>query len=69
MALDRFRPNDASDVIDGKEHQKIKLSVGRDGNAVNVSGANPLPIGSTTLELILAELQLMNIRLSAISDI
>lgn len=34
----------AADEIDGVLHQRVKIGVGADGSAVDVSDANPLPI-------------------------
>jgi hypothetical protein len=38
----------AADEIAGVLHQRIKLGIGEDGEAVDVSAANPLPITSAT---------------------
>lgn len=38
----------AADEIAGVLHQRIKLGIGEDGVAVDVSAANPLPITSAT---------------------
>lgn len=34
----------AADEIDGVLHQRVKIGVGADGSAVDVSDANPLPV-------------------------
>ena len=36
----------AADEIDGVLHQRIKLGIGADGTAVDVSEANPMPINA-----------------------
>lgn len=38
----------AADDIGGVLHQRVKISVGDDGTAVDVSGTNPLPVSVNT---------------------
>lgn len=42
----------AVDDIGGILHQRIKLGIGDDGVAVDVSAANPMPVALTTGELV-----------------
>jgi hypothetical protein len=42
----------AADEIGGVLHQRVKLGIGDDGTAVDVSAANPLPATITTGELL-----------------
>jgi hypothetical protein len=42
----------AADEIDGALHQRVKLGIGDDGTAVDVSANNPLPATITAGELI-----------------
>jgi hypothetical protein len=42
----------AADEIGGVLHQRVKIGVGDDGTAVDVSAANPLPATITTGELL-----------------
>lgn len=41
----------ASDDIGGIKHQRVKISVGADGSAVDLSSAAPLPIGDSKLDV------------------
>jgi len=43
----------ASDDIDGVKHQRVKISIGEDGEASDLSLSNPLPVGSQSSEEIL----------------
>jgi hypothetical protein len=42
----------ASDDIGGVQHQRVKISVGADGTAVDVSAANPMPVTLTQGEVV-----------------
>jgi len=42
----------AADEIGGVLHQRVKIGIGDDGTAVDVSAANPLPATITTGELL-----------------
>ena len=42
----------AADDIDGVLHQRIKLGIGADGTAVDVSSANPMPVNASNGELV-----------------
>lgn len=42
----------AADDIGGVLHQRIKLGVGADGEAVDVSSANPMPVNASNGELV-----------------
>lgn len=42
----------AADEIGGVLHQRIKLGIGDDGTAVDVSAANPMPVTITAGELL-----------------
>lgn len=41
----------AADEIGGVLHQRVKIGVGADGVATDVSAANPLPVSASTLPL------------------
>ena len=41
----------ATDDIGGEHHQRVKISVGADGSATDLSAAAPLPTGDTALAL------------------
>lgn len=58
----------AADDISGVKHQRIKLGIGKDGEAIDLSFATPMPVSNDTLELILVELQTMNMHLSVITE-
>ena len=40
----------AADDIGGVLHQRVKIGVGTDGTAVDVSSANPMPVADATAE-------------------
>jgi hypothetical protein len=40
----------AADDIGGVLHQRVKIGVGTDGTAVDVSSANPMPVSDATAE-------------------
>ena len=40
----------ATDEIDGLHHQRIKLGIGEDGTAVDVSKSNPMPVQDIRVE-------------------
>jgi hypothetical protein len=42
----------AADDIGGVLHQRIKLGIGADGTAVDVSSANPMPVNASNGELV-----------------
>lgn len=42
----------AADEIDGVLHQRVKLGIGDDGVAVDVSAANPMPVTLTQGEVV-----------------
>lgn len=74
-AIDAEGPNVATEDIDGKHFQKVKITAGVDGRDEGTIGrTNPLPTedaGGTDylLQQILAQLQVMNMHLSIISEL
>lgn len=61
--------NVAADDVGGVLHQRVKVSVGEDGSAIDVSQSNPLPVSDNILALALQRLSsvlttLQNILLS-----
>jgi hypothetical protein len=61
----------ATDDIDGVKHQRVKIEFGEDGNAADVSFANPMPTTNlperSILLMILTELKIMNHHLQEIT--
>ena len=41
----------AADDIGGVLHQRVKIGVGADGSATDVSSSNPMPVSAATLPL------------------
>lgn len=62
----------AFDDVDGVRYIRVKVAVGADGEAADISFLNRVPTEDNevnqTLELILLELQKMNFQLSLITD-
>jgi hypothetical protein len=49
----------AADDIGGVLHQRVKIGVGSDGTAVDVSSANPMPVADATAEVSRQDMLLM----------
>jgi hypothetical protein len=56
----------AADEIGGVLHQRVKLGIGDDGTAVDVSAANPLPVALTQGEVVEA-LEAMRMAVQSLS--
>ena len=58
----------ASDDISGVKHQRIKVSVGEDGTANDLSQSLPMPASEETMAQVLKQLKIMNLHLSVMTD-
>ena len=66
-----YRADEIKDKDDTNpvKYQIVKFAIGPDGTVVPLSHLDPMPIFAIGLEEILHELRIMNIHLSAITDL